>query len=91
MDQLAGGKPAEKAPSATQPAALAHPEGEYNAGASSETGTGTTLRNFTARTGDESWMREICMSSLKRGRDIASKHGMQSLGTDGETQTHALL
>jgi len=36
-------------------------------------------------------MREICTSSLKRGRDIARKHGMQSLGTYGETQKHALL
>jgi hypothetical protein len=26
-----------------------------------------------------------------RGRAIARKDGMQSLGTDGETQTHALL
>jgi hypothetical protein len=31
------------------------------------------------------------MSSLKRGRDIANENGMQSLGTDGETQKHALL
>ena len=36
-------------------------------------------------------MREICTSSLTRGRDIARKHGMQSLGTYRETQKHALL
>src|SRR6516225_2790242 len=73
MDQLAGGEPVEKALTATQPAALAYPGRQHTAGASSETGTGTTLRNFPARTGDESWMREICMSSLKRGRAIAKQ------------------
>lgn len=31
------------------------------------------------------------MSSLKRGRAMAGKYGMQSLGTYGETQTHAIL
>src|SRR6516225_4622859 len=73
MDQLAGGEPVEKALTATQPAALAYPGRQHTAGASSETGTGTTLRNFPVRTGDESWMREICMSSLKRGRAIAKQ------------------
>ena len=91
MDQLAGGAPVEKALTATQPAALAYPGRQHTAGASSETGTGTSLRNFPVRTGDESWMREICMSSLKRGRAMAGKYGMQSLGTYGETQTHAIL
>jgi hypothetical protein len=73
MDQLAGGEPVEKALTATQPAALAYPGRPHTAGASSETGTGATLKNFLAKTGDESWMREICMSSLKRGRAIAKQ------------------
>src|SRR6266478_8190705 len=36
-------------------------------------------------------MREICTSSLRRERDTDSQHGMQPLGTHGETQTHAML
>src|ERR1700751_4120993 len=70
-DQLAGGESVEKASSATQPATLANPQREHTDGAASQVRTGTALRNFTARTGDESWMREICTSSLTRGRDIA--------------------
>jgi hypothetical protein len=54
-----------------QPAALADPQRKHTDGAASQVRTGTALRNFTARTGDESWMREICTSSLTRGRDIA--------------------
>jgi hypothetical protein len=70
MDQLAGGEPAETAPSATQPAALAYPGREHTAGACPETRTGTTLRNLLARTGDER-MREICTSSWKRGEEYS--------------------
>jgi len=46
MDQLAGGESVERTLTATQPAALAYPGRQHTAGASSETGIGTTLRNF---------------------------------------------
>jgi hypothetical protein len=39
---------------------------QHTAGASSETGTGTSLRNFPARTGDESWMRYVAFLLMWR-------------------------